>query len=44
MPQTGDRVIGIVTSTHGEAFKVDVGAADIAFISFLSFEGKNRSI
>ncbi|MCP9262816.1 Exosome complex component RRP40 [Dirofilaria immitis] len=38
----GDRVIGIVTSTHGETFKIDIGAADIAFISFLSFEGVTR--
>ncbi|EJW69889.1 hypothetical protein WUBG_19201 [Wuchereria bancrofti] len=39
IPQKGDRVIGIVTSTHGETFKIDIGSADIAFISFLSFEG-----
>lgn len=39
IPQKGDRVIGIVTSAHGETFKIDIGSADIAFISFLSFEG-----
>ncbi|EJD74743.1 hypothetical protein LOAG_17979 [Loa loa] len=42
VPQKGDFVIGIVTSVHGETFKIDIGAADIAFISFLSFEGATR--
>lgn len=42
VPHTGDRVIGIVLSTHGDAYKIDIGAADIAFISFLSFEGATK--
>uniref|UniRef100_A0A915PV28 Ribosomal RNA-processing protein 40 n=1 Tax=Setaria digitata TaxID=48799 RepID=A0A915PV28_9BILA len=42
VPRKGDRIIGVVISTHGESFKIDIGAADIAFISFLSFEGATR--
>ncbi|VDM95191.1 unnamed protein product [Thelazia callipaeda] len=33
VPQKGDRVIGIVTSTHGDSYKVDIGSSDLAVIS-----------
>ncbi|PAV84283.1 hypothetical protein WR25_16863 [Diploscapter pachys] len=42
IPQLGDHVVGVVTSRAGELYKVDIGSADQAYISFLSFEGATK--
>ncbi|KIH58008.1 hypothetical protein ANCDUO_11792 [Ancylostoma duodenale] len=40
--EKGDRVIGIVTGSMGDFFKLDIGTAESAVISFLSFEGATK--
>ncbi|KHJ96773.1 hypothetical protein OESDEN_03258 [Oesophagostomum dentatum] len=40
--EKGDRVIGIVTGCIGDFFKLDIGTAENATISFLSFEGATK--
>lgn len=35
-------MIGVVTSKGGDTFKVDIGAADLAQLSYLSFEGATK--
>uniref|UniRef100_A0A914XH14 Exosome complex component RRP40 n=1 Tax=Plectus sambesii TaxID=2011161 RepID=A0A914XH14_9BILA len=42
VPVRGDKVIGVITGKAGEAWKVDVGAAELATVSFLSFEGATK--
>ena len=39
MPVEGDRVVGVVTARLGEGWKVDIGAADLAQLPALAFEG-----
>ncbi|XP_077588678.1 exosome complex component RRP40 [Stigmatopora nigra] len=38
----GETVIGIVTSRTGDLFKVDVGASELASLSYLAFEGATK--
>ncbi|KAJ0069086.1 hypothetical protein NL108_017649, partial [Boleophthalmus pectinirostris] len=38
----GECVIGIVTAKSGDVFKVDVGASELASLSYLSFEGATK--
>ncbi|CAJ0592481.1 unnamed protein product [Cylicocyclus nassatus] len=40
--EKGDRVIGVVTGSIGDFFKLDIGTAENATISFLSFEGATK--
>lgn len=45
IPSKGETVIGIVTQKAGDIFRVDIGAAESAAISYLAFESatkKNR--
>ncbi|KAI8043443.1 exosome complex component RRP40 [Drosophila gunungcola] len=45
IPARGDLVLGIVRSKAGDLYRVDIGAADTASISYLAFESatkKNR--
>uniref|UniRef100_A0A915BJU1 Ribosomal RNA-processing protein 40 n=1 Tax=Parascaris univalens TaxID=6257 RepID=A0A915BJU1_PARUN len=42
IPQEGDKVIGVVKASRGDLIKVDIGASDIANISFLGFEGATK--
>uniref|UniRef100_A0A6P4E9S3 Ribosomal RNA-processing protein 40 n=1 Tax=Drosophila rhopaloa TaxID=1041015 RepID=A0A6P4E9S3_DRORH len=45
IPARGDQVLGIVRSKAGDLYRVDIGAADTASISYLAFEAatkKNR--
>lgn len=47
IPSKGETVIGIVTQKAGDIFRVDIGAAESAAISYLAFEGatkKNRPV
>uniref|UniRef100_A0AC34QM91 Ribosomal RNA-processing protein 40 n=1 Tax=Panagrolaimus sp. JU765 TaxID=591449 RepID=A0AC34QM91_9BILA len=44
-PQSGDKVIGIVTQKYGDIWRVDIGGIEKAEIDFMSFENatkKNR--
>ena len=36
IPQLGDHIVGVVTSRVGELYKVDIGSADQAYVSFPS--------
>jgi len=38
----GDNVIGIVTSTGGDVFRVDIGTSEYASLSYLAFEGATK--
>ncbi|KAK6727925.1 hypothetical protein RB195_005533 [Necator americanus] len=40
--EKGDRVIGIVTGSMGDFYKLDIGTAENAVISYLSFEGATK--
>uniref|UniRef100_A0A0M3IFZ6 Ribosomal RNA-processing protein 40 n=1 Tax=Ascaris lumbricoides TaxID=6252 RepID=A0A0M3IFZ6_ASCLU len=42
IPQEGDKVLGVVKASRGDLIKVDIGASDIASISFLGFEGATK--
>ncbi|PIC51613.1 hypothetical protein B9Z55_002057 [Caenorhabditis nigoni] len=42
IPQEGDRVIAIVTSKTGDFFRLDIGTAEYAMISFTNFEGATK--
>ena len=42
VPCKGENVIGVVTGRQGDYFKVDIGASDLAFINYLSFEGSSK--
>ncbi|XP_030557380.1 exosome complex component RRP40 [Drosophila novamexicana] len=45
VPARGDLIIGIVKARAGDLYRVDIGAADLASISYLAFEAatkKNR--
>jgi len=45
IPVEGDKVIGVVMTKGGDFYKLDIGAADMAMLSYLAFEGatkKNR--
>ncbi|XP_033822999.1 exosome complex component RRP40 [Periophthalmus magnuspinnatus] len=42
VPAKGECVIGIVTAKSGDVFKVDVGASELASLSYLSFEGATK--
>ena len=35
-------MIGIVTNKAGDTFRIDIGANEIASLSFLSFEGATK--
>lgn len=41
-PQTGDKVIGIVTQKIGDCWKVDIGGIEKAEIDFMSFENATK--
>ena len=38
----GDNVIGVVTSRAGDMYRVDIGASELASISYLAFEGSTK--
>ena len=38
----GEFVIGIVTNKAGDTFRVDIGANEMASLSYLSFEGATK--
>ena len=40
--QKGDTVIGIVTAKAGDVFRVDVGANELATLSYLAFESATK--
>ncbi|VDO18492.1 unnamed protein product, partial [Heligmosomoides polygyrus] len=40
--EKGDRVIGIVTGSAGDFYKLDIGTPENATISFLAFEGATK--
>ncbi|VDK19688.1 unnamed protein product, partial [Anisakis simplex] len=42
IPQEGDKVLGIIRAARGDIIKVDIGASDIATISYLNFEGATK--
>lgn len=42
VPWIEDMVIGIVVSRHAESYKVDIGAAALATLPLLAFEGATR--
>ncbi|KJE97241.1 exosome component 3 [Capsaspora owczarzaki ATCC 30864] len=42
VPAKDELVVGIITDRMGEAFKVDIGAAASASLSFLAFEGATK--
>ncbi|XP_048762538.2 exosome complex component RRP40-like isoform X2 [Ostrea edulis] len=42
VPQRGDSVIGIITAKAGDVFRVDVGANELATLSYLAFEGATK--
>ncbi|XP_062600717.1 exosome complex component RRP40-like [Saccostrea cucullata] len=42
VPQKGDSVIGIVTAKAGDVFRVDVGANELATLSYLAFESATK--
>lgn len=47
VPIKGEHVLGIVVAKAGDAFRVDIGAAEYASLSYLAFEGatkKNRPL
>ena len=38
IPQEGDLVLGIVSGKQGDIFKIDIGSADLASVSFSLFK------
>ncbi|KAI1728367.1 KH domain-containing protein [Ditylenchus destructor] len=42
VPHAGDRILGVVTVKAGDFYRVDIGAADLALLSFMSFEGATK--
>jgi len=38
----GDNVIGIVTNTGGDVFRIDIGTSEYASLSYLAFEGATK--
>ena len=42
VPVRGEFVLGIVTNKAGDTFRVDIGANEIASLSYLSFEGATK--
>ena len=42
MPVRGEFIIGVVTNKAGDIFRVDIGANEIASLSYLSFEGATK--
>lgn len=42
IPQAGDRVLGTIVTRVGDYYRVDIGSADLALLSFLSFEGVTK--
>lgn len=42
VPVRGEFVIGVVTMKAGDTFRVDIGANEIASLSYLSFEGATK--
>ncbi|XP_015510337.1 exosome complex component RRP40 isoform X1 [Neodiprion lecontei] len=45
VPNRGENVVGIVTQKAGDIYRVDIGAGELASLSYLAFEGatkKNR--
>ncbi|KAJ1363289.1 hypothetical protein KIN20_023124 [Parelaphostrongylus tenuis] len=40
--EKGDRVIGVVAGSSGDFYKLDIGTAEYALISFLAFEGATK--
>lgn len=42
VPAKGDYVLGVVVSSQGDFFRVDIGAVDIASLHYLSFEGATK--
>lgn len=44
VPAVGENVVGIVTGRQGEAFKVDIGTAQVAQLSQYAFEGATKQM
>ncbi|XP_022185314.2 exosome complex component RRP40 [Nilaparvata lugens] len=44
VPASDEFVIGIVTQKSGDYFKVDIGASELASLSYLSFEGATKKL
>ncbi|XP_063222273.1 exosome complex component RRP40 [Bacillus rossius redtenbacheri] len=44
VPTRGETVVGVVTNKGGEVFKVDIGASDLASLSYLAFEGATKKL
>jgi len=42
IPNSGDRVLGIVTAKFGDYFRVDIGGADLGLLNFTAFEGATK--
>ena len=42
VPVRGEFIIGVVTNKAGDIFRVDIGANEIASLSYLSFEGATK--
>ena len=42
VPVRGEFVLGVVTMKAGDTFRVDIGANEIASLSYLSFEGATK--
>lgn len=42
VPVQGDQVVGVVTQKMADSWKLDIGSADLATISYLAFEGATK--
>lgn len=42
IPKKGDLIVGIVVKKSGDTLKVDIGAAELASLSLLAFEGATK--
>ena len=42
IPARGENVIGVVVGKGGDTFRVDIGSADNASLSFMAFEGATK--
>ena len=42
MPAVEDAVIGIIVDRHADGYKVDIGAAQLASLPALAFEGATK--
>ena len=42
MPATGELVVGVIIARHAEGYRVDIGAAQMATLDALAFEGATK--